>query len=229
MNREPKIKVIKQLDIWSDNQHVFAVNDGTPATASTIRNEIEKGVELGFDLDAVKADLESQEWETGPDGDECRSVFLGTIFSICPSGKYYQPWAAGNVEMCVLCGGMGTVKNIMADVALYKFWRNAGNDIRAEAIESFGFIRLGKWPQRAMRILETVDNLSERFRPNIECPQCGGVGSTEALLDEIWREKADAVYESRGFSIESGEGDPCDIFAVQYKSDEEEKTSVQEA
>ena len=39
------------------------------------------------------------------------SVFLGTVFALAPSGKYYTPWATSNVEACSRCGGKGKTKN----------------------------------------------------------------------------------------------------------------------
>ena len=35
------------------------------------------------------------------------SEFLGTVFALCPSGKYYTPWANSNVESCNRCKGKG--------------------------------------------------------------------------------------------------------------------------
>lgn len=44
---------------------------------------------------------------TDEDGQKVKSVFLGTVFSIMPSGKYYMPFACSNVELCVRCKGLG--------------------------------------------------------------------------------------------------------------------------
>ena len=35
------------------------------------------------------------------------AVYLGDLCSIFPSGKYYTPWANGNVSPCPECGGTG--------------------------------------------------------------------------------------------------------------------------
>jgi len=32
------------------------------------------------------------------DGNKSKMVFLGTVFSLYPSGKFYMPWACSNVE-----------------------------------------------------------------------------------------------------------------------------------
>ena len=34
-------------------------------------------------------------------------VFVGTVFFLTPSGKYYLPWASSNVEPCSRCKGEG--------------------------------------------------------------------------------------------------------------------------
>ncbi|RLG42607.1 MAG: hypothetical protein DRO05_00590 [Thermoproteota archaeon] len=41
------------------------------------------------------------------DGEKIVSVFLGTVFQIFPSGKYYTPWARSNLEPCPQCRGKG--------------------------------------------------------------------------------------------------------------------------
>jgi len=33
--------------------------------------------------------------------------YLGTVFALCPSGKYYMPWACSNVNPCPECHGDG--------------------------------------------------------------------------------------------------------------------------
>ena len=32
-------------------------------------------------------------------------VFLGTVFALAPSGKYYMPWACNNLTVCPECQG----------------------------------------------------------------------------------------------------------------------------
>jgi hypothetical protein len=56
-------------------------------------------------------DVEDIDWEgikrelnqvAEPFKDECgntvKAIFLGSVFSLTPSGKYYTPWACGNVD-----------------------------------------------------------------------------------------------------------------------------------
>jgi hypothetical protein len=45
---------------------------------------------------------------------------------------------------------------------------------------------------------------------------CSNVTDAEAEADEEWYEAAKAGLEAIGASLESGDGDPCDLFAVEY-------------
>ena len=45
------------------------------------------------------------------DGNVIASLFVGTVFSLTPSGKYYLPFACSNVELCPRCKGTGQTKN----------------------------------------------------------------------------------------------------------------------
>ena len=47
--------------------------------------------------EALKEELEKEEWYQEEPGMWVRTIFLGTVFALTPSGKYYTPWAAGNV------------------------------------------------------------------------------------------------------------------------------------
>jgi len=104
-----------------------------------------------WDFDALIADCEDNyqsaikeygqkevdEWSeygVGP-----RSVFLGTVFTLCPSGKFYTPFANSNV------------------------------------------------------------------------------GYEEYVLDACWYDAMDTVFESHGMYVVSGDGDPCDLFAVVFR------------
>lgn len=111
-----------------------------------------------FDLQAVRKGLDAEDWEEDPfnPGTETRSTFLGTVFALLPSGKYYMPWAHSNVAPCEDCGGKG-------------------------------------------------------------CDACGHVGSKEAHKDALWYARAEEELTTIGCALASGEGDPCDLFATEYK------------
>lgn len=95
----------------------------------------------GIEWDDVRAELETQEWERSEWDEELetRRVFIGTVFNLSPSGKYYTPWANSNV--------------------------------------------------------------TER----------------EALIDEAWWSLLEREAGELNLCVESGEGDPCDIFVAECR------------
>jgi len=57
----------------------------------------------GFKWEAIAADaVKAEPVETEP-GTFQVSVYLGTVFSVFPSGKFYTPFANSNVEVCEEC------------------------------------------------------------------------------------------------------------------------------
>ena len=42
--------------------------------------------------------------------DIVRSILLGSVFSLYPSGKYYMPFACSNVDECPLCKWKGVIE-----------------------------------------------------------------------------------------------------------------------
>ena len=175
---------------------------------------IRESVQLGFDPQWVKDQLNTEEWEEYDKFDHIKHLFLGTEFSLTPSGKNYTPFASSNVERCTMCNGEGLIDNIHYDGKLFEFWSNVDRGIRQGVLTTFGFFHGNGWPKEAIDILEKTQAYVDLYRNRITCPQCGSLGSAEAYMDQIWQEKCDGLYDKYGFSIESGEGDPCDLFAT---------------
>jgi len=50
-----------------------------------------------FDLDSIKIALNEADEQEDCDGDIVVRVYLGTVFSLTPSGKYYTSFANSNV------------------------------------------------------------------------------------------------------------------------------------
>ena len=97
-----------------------------------------------LNYEALKAELEKAEWQESEEPDqEVRRVFLGTVFALMPSGKFYTPWA------------------------------------------------------------------------------CSNVTEEEAEEDEEWRKAVEAELDKFDAYLISGEGDPCDLFAEQYRDKED--------
>ena len=92
-----------------------------------------------LNTEVIRKALDKAEWEPCEEGEgRVRRTFLGTCFTLTPSGKFYTPWA------------------------------------------------------------------------------CSNVTDEEVQADEEWCDAAQAELEAIGANLESGEGDPCDLFAAEY-------------
>lgn len=179
-----------------------------------------KDIELGFDPKSVYDELMGEE----PDDEGIVRVFLGTVFNLYPSGKYYTPYANGNVTLCPACNGSG--KDPKMPKAAARRARAAEGVQRREWVAKYGMAGVGgmDWPPE---IREASARLTKRVSRYVRgCPKCNGVGSEEADADERWTEMAEAALDKYGVSLVSGEGDPCDIFAEMHLPDDEEEEEV---
>ena len=69
------------------------------------RREIER---MGKDVvKAGWAQIEKAEAYDDMETNQVQSVFLGTVFDLTPSGKFYLPFACSNVKPCPRCKGTG--------------------------------------------------------------------------------------------------------------------------
>ena len=162
-------------------------------------------------IETIKHNLSLEFWHSGsewsPDCDdtiECRWLYIGSVFHLYPSGKYYLPFACSNVELCPACNGSGN------DTSISSFIAGARRAIRYTITRTYHTVQRRAWSLRVYRNL---------FRWRV-CPACGGLGSMEAWHDQLWREQAELDLESIDCCLECGEGDPCDLFIVEYRGRE---------
>lgn len=169
-------------------------------------------------MDAFRADPETQEHEgnaayTYQDPYNVQivtSAYLGTIFGLTPSGKYYTPWAHSNVTPCPKCQGAGSRPNPRADAEAH------ANATRARARWIRRMLDAGQNYQTASpEMRDALDRLRatlEKTQPEKTCPFCDGLGSREALLDQVWWEEAETRAEKLDATIHLGEDCPTDIY-----------------
>lgn len=162
-----------------------------------------------FNLTWIQAQIDSQEWERVDDYEEKR-VYLGSIFNLTPSGKFYTPFANSNVDRCERCKGSGKVCGHKSS-------------------------RVAKRNQKRYKTMATLENgrawfLYHKHHRNTAqnrfqkvCPLCFGVGSREAYLDGVWQEQAEEELNSIGLGLCGGEGDGCDLFAVTTRDIEDDE------
>lgn len=163
-----------------------------------------------------------------PEGNEglVKSEFMGTVFQIMPSGKYYLPFACGNVTPCPQCKWAGTVPNPRKTrKRTARRARHCAQALCAEIMRRHGPWCGGAWPPGARKRLEHYRTIEKRNDPTIGCPTCNGVGSREAYEDQCFSEAMEDEASEHGCFIQSGEGDPCDLFlckGVDPEPDDEE-------
>jgi hypothetical protein len=160
--------------------------------------------------DNVVASLQQQPWEPrsdfGADEDEQeRTLYLGSCFSLVPSGKYYLPWACSNVEPCPHCKGSG-------EIASHKRRVMKKRQARARKMEELAQKRDRNYAMKHWPALRKLKNGTSHT-----CTHCGGLGSQEAYRDQLWWEKVEQEADERGLFITTGEGDPTDIFVGEVR------------
>lgn len=181
----------------------------------------------GFDMAKVKAAIEREDWEDDihGDGSQVRRLYLGSVFGLTPSGKYYLPFACSNLTPCETCKGSGRVtpRRLKRRTVKKQAARHARLMRKYDRLNPKG----APWaqaPDAALLFLHAHPLIRTRyFAPGSVCTACCGSGSREAHLDELWRLSADAAFEAIGLSIEAGDGDPCDLFAVEYRDNPDDE------
>ena len=168
-----------------------------------------------FDLEFIKQEFATTE----PDDDGRKWVFLGTVMSLTPSGKFYTPWACSNVYPCPMCGGSGSIPNKHAK-------RRSHDRAHRQIIRvALGNARGSGWLKLLSSRQVPVQKLIARrnyYQACNECPACEGIGSREAMLDQRWYDQAEEELDNIGASLTSGEGDSCDLFAIMCESSDED-------
>ena len=179
-----------------------------------------------FDWDALQADcvdnaVDSVKYLVG-EGDEVRSdgsvpeglldgsdtvygqAFLGTVFGLYPSGKYYQPWACSNVDPCPSCKGSGKSKRVKDCATCGGSGSRVVQDFWAKSWRDELGIQVGD-------IVE-CNVCKGSGEVALECSRCHGIGSEEAWQDQRYQECLERAADKYGGWVQSGEGDLCDVF-----------------
>ena len=53
-----------------------------------------------FDLEVLSKELEASELFEDEEGNKYQSIYLGSVYSVMPSGKFYMPFAHSNLDVC---------------------------------------------------------------------------------------------------------------------------------
>lgn len=145
------------------------------------------------------------------------NVFLGTVFSLTPSGKFYAPFACSNVMGCRRCKGTGKVKNRRADEVKY-----AALDVECDATLRAFWQEHGMavaWPSEVKARIDALRAERDQFVETRTCTWCDGMCSHEAAQDQDWNIALEQVAEKHGLYVYGPEGsDGCDVWLTDPRS-----------
>ena len=202
MDRETMYRIIEENN--PDLSGMILSDEELIQMILKIGKEEEKSLETGIDWDWARSDIESQEWYDNDSGDEERQVYLGTVFALMPSGKYYQPFACSNVELCPVCEGKATYGEMTCEICRGEGKRGIHPD---DDISTFDLVQKG----------QKCTSCDGTGKTGIPCDYCESLGSREAHLDSLMQEKLEEEAGEHGLFITSGEGDACDIMAGEVR------------
>jgi hypothetical protein len=183
---------------------------------------------LARDLERQKARAESTEDE---DGQTYRTVYLGSVMGLAPSGKYYMPFACGNVSPCPDCLGTGKAHDRRYHPPRQKPPRQpcricdgtgqrlATSFINQMWLDGQGLAVGDAFPCNCCEGRGTLFS---------DCACCGGIGSQEAWEDEKYWEALEAAAGRAGGWIEPGAGDPTDVFFCFPAEEDEDAAPIPE-
>ena len=170
-------------------------------------------VDTGVDWSWVRERLDKQDYEEN-DGQFERFVFLGTVFALFPSGKYYMPWACSNLAPCAACKGTGHTRGKPHKRRVWVKWANSRQRL-SDWANKHGVRGLAFLQSKKAKRNKYLKTRNYGYRPS--CEYCGGCGSREAHLDDCYREALVTEAEEHGLFISSGESDPCDVLVGEVR------------
>jgi hypothetical protein len=144
-----------------------------------------------FDLEVLSKELEASEIFEDEDENKYQSIYLGSVYSVMPSGKYYMPFAHSNLDVCEKCNGSGKIDNPNKKTKSY-------NRAEKHIKQMIKKLSNGYWnmPEGYRNRLDLLRKRKAYYQPHIECPICGGCGFPEAYQDELWTAQAEKELES---------------------------------
>lgn len=174
-------------------------------------------------IDKVVARCNAAEKEVRNDDDTQveQRILLGSLIN--PSGKYYVPFAAGNVSGdCRVCRSTGEILNLNADKVARSRARHLSDALFKRLGSRYGFY--SDYPEVWKRAVTAANQAADKNKATIECPVCRGCGSKSAADDEAWREAFEEILKPHGMNLENDENDSILYVITKYSPREEVET-----
>jgi hypothetical protein len=162
-----------------------------------------------LDLVKLQQQLDSAEIYEDGDGNKIQTVYLGDIRSITPSGKVYYPFAHNNLEYCPHCNGEGYIKNPNCKHKNFKRTYTKAQNLTMTLKAKYGWYH--DWPKSSQLKVDKLRNQTDQWKNDLLCPECAGLGSLEARLDEDFWKQLESELDTIEAYHHGSEGDGCDV------------------
>ena len=173
-----------------------------------------------LNIDEVEKELNKAEQyeDIENQGQFIQTIYLGSILSLTPSGKIYTPWANSNLDLCTRCEGKGNIRNKHKSIkkvdAIDRKIRRVANDW----VKPYATLT-----KRQQQLIDKLRKIREHYDEWKTCPECYGMCSLEARLDEDWWKQLESELEPIDAWYHGSEGDGCDIMISRVAADQTEE------
>lgn len=180
-----------------------------------------------FKWDVIKARLEAQEPEEDDQNDDhlLKSLYLGSILHIAPSGQCRAPWSS--VAPCPFCGGSGNFPNVLHDPQSFGLAEKLRAKITVRNRDAG--LHFDQWTQIDRNAAKCLDAELQCTRSSYTCAFCSGHGSRVAIEDQEFMEYLEKKAEEIGGFITGSDGDGCDVVIQKVVEKPEEPEVVHDS
>ena len=163
-----------------------------------------------IDINEIDEELKKAEIYEDENGNKVQTIYLGSILNLTPSGKVYTPFACSNLERCERCNGTGQIKNKNAKRKKYERETRKQTEL-LHNMRNMGYNYPIEWKEKTQRKLHKIYENVCKWTEYVTCPECDGIGSLEARIDQDWWEALEAKLETINAWSHGSEGDGCDV------------------
>lgn len=162
-----------------------------------------------LNLDIIVKLLDEAEVYEDEDGNKIQTIYLGSVLQLTPSGKIYTTYANSNVNLCNRCKGTGEIKNKLRKKKKHEQANIKNQRETQKALDLYG--NYSNWPEKTKERINKIRRRCQRTDPQLICPECHGLGSLEARLDQDWWEQLKEELDTIEAWSHNSDGDGCDV------------------
>ena len=166
-------------------------------------------IEPLLDITKLLKNISEAEVYEDEEGNKIQTIYLGDIRSITPSGKVYMPFACSNLTPCPRCKGTTQIENKHYKKKKWMKVHNKREVLLFNAIRQYG--PYANWPTKIQQQRNKLLKQNNHWVQWLICPECLGLGSLEARLDQDFWEQLESELDTIEAWHHSSEGDGCQV------------------